>query len=61
MTGLPPNHSEDLRKYPADLAKAQEQDKALTAQIEQAVSAAEEGKFASDQQVAEMRVRRWKQ
>ena len=31
----------------------------LTAQIEQTVKEADEGKFASDEQVAAMRARRW--
>lgn len=61
MTGLLPNPPQDLPHSPTQLAKPQEQDSALTAQIEQAVSAAEEGKFASDQHVAAMRARRRKQ
>lgn len=36
-----------------------EHEKTLTAQIEQAVREADQGKFASDDQVAAMRARRW--
>lgn len=60
MTEPSPKHPEDLPKALADLAMAQEHDRALTAQIEQAVSEADQGKFASDQYVAEMRARRWR-
>ncbi len=75
MTGLLLNLPEDLSNSLADLAKAHgqsasylvmdvlrdyiEHEKTLTAQIEQAVIEADEGKFASDQQVAAMRARRW--
>jgi hypothetical protein len=61
MTEPSPNHPQDLPKFLADLAMAQEHDRALTAQIEQAVGEADQGKFASDQHVAEMRARRWKE
>lgn len=36
-----------------------EHEKALTAQIEQAVEEADQGKFATDDQVSAMRARRW--
>jgi len=36
-----------------------EHERALTAQIERAVEEADEGKFATDDQVAAMRARRW--
>ena len=38
-----------------------EHEKALTASIERAVEEADAGKFASDEQVAAMRARRWNQ
>lgn len=38
-----------------------EHEKALTTQIELAVKEADQGKFASDDQVAAMRARRWNQ
>ena len=59
MTGPSPNHPQDLPHSPTHLARPQEQDSALTAEIEQAVRAADAGKFATDQHVAEMRARRW--
>lgn len=36
-----------------------EHEKSLTAQIKQAVEEAEEGRFASDEEVAALRARRW--
>ncbi|WP_407316005.1 CopG family transcriptional regulator [Pseudomonas sp. nanlin1] len=74
MTGISLNLPEDLSNSLADLARTHgqsasflamdvlrdyiEHEKTLTAQIEQAVKEADEGKFASDAQVAEMRARR---
>ncbi|MHC8408008.1 CopG family ribbon-helix-helix protein [Pseudomonas sp. TMB3-21] len=75
MTGISLNLPEDLSNSLADLAKTNgqsasylamdilrdyiEHEKALTAQIEQAVMEADRGNFASDDQVAAMRARRW--
>ncbi|WP_194787527.1 CopG family ribbon-helix-helix protein [Pseudomonas sp. UFMG81] len=75
MTGLSLELPEDLSDSLADLAKANgqsasylamdvlrdyiEHEKTLTLQIEQAVAQADQGKFASDEQVAAMRARRW--
>lgn len=75
MTGLSLNLPEDLFDSLADLARANgqsasypamdvlrdyiEHERSLTAQIEQAVEEADDGKFASDAQVAAMRARRW--
>jgi len=75
MTGISLDLPEDLSNSLADLAKANgqsvrylavdvlrdyiEHEKTLTAQIELAVKEADEGKFATDQQVAAMRARRW--
>ena len=75
MTGISLNLPEDLSNSLADLAKTNgqsasylamdilrdyiEHEKALTAQIEQAVIEADRGNFASDDQVAAMRARRW--
>jgi len=75
MTGLSISLPEDLSNSLADLARTNgqsasylamdvlrdyiEHEKMLTAQIEQAVREADEGKFASDEQVAAMRARRW--
>ena len=36
-----------------------EDEKTLSTQIERAVKEADEGKFASDEQIAAMRARRW--
>jgi len=75
MTGISLNLPEDLSNSLADLAKTNgqsasylamdvlrdyiEHEKTLTAQIEQAVKQADEGRFASEAQVAAMRARRW--
>lgn len=75
MTGISLNLPEDLSNSLADLARTNgqsasylamdvlrdyiEHEKMLTAQIEQAVREADEGQFASDEQVASMRARRW--
>ncbi|MBX8531975.1 CopG family transcriptional regulator [Pseudomonas cichorii] len=75
MAGISLNLPEDLSNCLTDLAKANgqsasylamdvlrdyiEHEKTLIAQIEQAVREADEGKFASDEQVAAMRARRW--
>ncbi|MBD9442153.1 MULTISPECIES: CopG family ribbon-helix-helix protein [Pseudomonas] len=75
MTGISLNLPEDLSNSLSDLAKTNgqtvsylamdvlrdyiEHERALTAQIERAVEEADEGKFATDDQVAAMRARRW--
>ncbi len=75
MTGISLNLPEDLSNSLADLAKTNgqtvsylvidvlrdyiEYEKTLTAQIELAVEEADQGKFATDAQVAAMRARRW--
>ncbi|WP_407729676.1 CopG family ribbon-helix-helix protein [Pseudomonas helleri] len=75
MTGISLNLPEDLSNSLADLAKTSgqtasylavdvlrdyiEHEKALTSQIEQAVEEADQGKFATDEQVAATRARRW--
>lgn len=75
MTGISLNLPEDLSSSLTDLAKTSgqsasylamdvlrdyiEHEKTLTAQIEQAVKEADEGKFASEEQVSAMRARRW--
>jgi len=75
MSGIFLSLPEDLSNSLADLAKANgqsvnylamdvlrdyiEHEKALTTQIELAVKDADAGKFASDEQVAAMRARRW--
>jgi len=75
MTGISLNLPEDLSNSLADLAKTNgqtvsylvidvlrdyiEYKKTLTAQIELAVEEADQGKFATDAQVAAMRARRW--
>lgn len=75
MTGISLDLPEDLSNSLTDLAKSNglsvsylaedvlrdyiEHEKTLTAQIEQAVKEADQGKFASDEQVAAMRARRW--
>jgi len=75
MTGISLNLPEDLSNSLADLAKTTgqsaiylamdvvrdyiEYEKTLNAQIELAVKEADEGKFATDGQVAAMRARRW--
>lgn len=75
MARIPLNLPEDISNSLADLAKASgqsviylvmdvlrdyiEHEKTLTAQIEMAVKEADEGKFATDDQVAAMRARRW--
>lgn len=75
MTGISLNLPEDISASLADLAKTNglstsylaidvlrdyiEHEKTLTAQIQQAVKEADEGKFASDEQVSAMRARRW--
>ncbi|MBT2342260.1 MULTISPECIES: CopG family ribbon-helix-helix protein [Pseudomonas] len=75
MTGISLNLPEDLSNSLSDLAKTNgqtvsylamdvlrdyiEHEKALIAQIELAVKEADQGKFASDDQVAAMRSRRW--
>jgi predicted transcriptional regulator len=75
MTGISLNLPEDLSKSLADLANTNgqtpsylamdvlrdyiEHERTLTAQIELAVKEADQGKFATDEQVAAMRARRW--
>lgn len=75
MTRITPNLPEDLPTSLADLTKTNgqtasqltrnvlhdyiEHEKKLTAQIELAVKDADEGKFATDDQVAAVRARRW--
>jgi predicted transcriptional regulator len=75
MTEISLNLPEDLSNYLANLARMNgqsvshltmdvlrdyiEHERALTAQIELAVEEADQGKFASDDQVAAMRARRW--
>lgn len=74
MAGISLNLPEDLSNSLTDLAKTNGQtasylamdvlrdiahEKTLTAQIEQAVKEADEGKFATVDQVAAMRARRW--
>jgi predicted transcriptional regulator len=75
MTGISLNLPEDLSNSLADLAKTNgqsasylamdvlrdyiEHEKTLIAQIELAVKEADQGKFASQEQVAAMRARRW--
>ncbi|MDQ0739279.1 CopG family ribbon-helix-helix protein [Pseudomonas sp. W4I3] len=75
MIGISLNLPEDLSNSLADLAKTTgqtanalamgvlrdyiEHEKKLTAQIELAVKDTDEGKFATDDQVAAMRARRW--
>jgi predicted transcriptional regulator len=75
MTGISLNLPEDVSDSLADLAKTNglsasylaldvlrdyiNHEKTLTAQIELAVKEADEGKFASDEQVTAMRARRW--
>lgn len=75
MTGISLDLPEDLSDSLADLARTNgqsasylvmdvlrdyiEHEKALTAQIEHAVKEADEGKFASEEQVMAMRARRW--
>ncbi|WP_409279222.1 CopG family ribbon-helix-helix protein [Pseudomonas defluvii] len=77
MTGISLTLPEDLSNSLLDLAKTNgqnatylamdvlrdyiEHEKALTVQIELAVQEADEGKFATDEQVAAMRARRWHQ
>ncbi|MFK3772609.1 CopG family ribbon-helix-helix protein [Pseudomonas sp. NPDC089406] len=75
MAGISLKLPEDLSNSLADLAKSNgqsasylavdvlrdyiEHEKSLTVQIEQALKEADEGKLASDEQVAAMRARRW--
>ena len=75
MTGISLILPEDLSNSLTDLAKTNGQsasdlamdvlrdyiahERALTAQIELAVKEADEGKFATEDQVAAMRARRW--
>ncbi|WP_422403054.1 CopG family ribbon-helix-helix protein [Pseudomonas sp. GZD-209] len=75
MTRTTLNLPEDLFDALAELAKANgvnasclamhvlgdyiEQEKSLTAQIEQAVEEAEDGGFATDEEVVALRARRW--
>ena len=75
MTGISLNLPEDLSKSLTDLAKIDgqsatylamdvlrdyiEHEKTLIAQVELAVKDADEGKFATDDQVAAMRARSW--
>ena len=75
MTGISLTLPEDLSNSLTDLAKTSgqsasylamdvlrdyiEHEKTLTTQIELAVEEANQGKFASDDQVAAMRARRW--
>lgn len=75
MTGISLNLPEGLSSSLADLARMNgqsvsylamdvlrddiEHEKTLTAQIKLAVEEADQGKFASDDQVAAMRARRW--
>ena len=75
MTGISLNLPDDLSNSLVDLAEANgqtasylamnvlrdyiEHEKTLTAQIELAIMEADQGKFATDDQVAAMRARRW--
>ncbi|MDR0280667.1 MAG: hypothetical protein LBJ37_22580 [Paucimonas sp.] len=75
MSGISLDLPEDLSNSLADLAKASgqsvsylaedvlrdyiEHERSLTAQIELAVQEADQGRFATDAQVAAMRARRW--
>jgi predicted transcriptional regulator len=75
MTGISLDLPEDLSNSLSDLAKTNgqivsclamdvlrdyiEHERALIAQIELAVEEADQGKFATDDQVAAMRARRW--
>ncbi|MGI4841210.1 MAG: hypothetical protein ACRYF9_26800 [Janthinobacterium lividum] len=75
MTGISLNRPEDLSNSLAGHARTNgqsavylamnvlrddiEHEKTLTSQIEQAVKEADEGRSASEEQVAEMRARRW--
>ncbi|VVO44133.1 CopG family ribbon-helix-helix protein [Pseudomonas fluorescens] len=75
MTGISLHLPEDLSNALANLAKTNDQsvsdlvmdvlrdyiehERTLTAQIELAVKEANQGKFATDDQVAAMRARRW--
>ncbi|NAS97822.1 hypothetical protein CU664_23800 [Pseudomonas syringae pv. actinidifoliorum] len=75
MTGISLNLPEALSNSLSDLARTNgqtvsylamdvlrnyiEHERALTAQIERAVEEADQGKFATDDQVALMRARRW--
>ncbi|NAT15264.1 hypothetical protein [Pseudomonas syringae] len=75
MTGISLNLPEALSNSLSDLARTNGQtvsylamdvlrdyikhERALTAQIERAVEEADQGKFATDDQVALMRARRW--
>ena len=75
MTGISLNLAEDLHNSLADLTKTNgqtatylamdvlrdyiEHEKTLTAQIGLAVKEADQGKFATEDQVAAMRARRW--
>ena len=75
MTGISLDLPEDLSNSLVELAKTNgqtarylamddlrdyiEQERTLTAQIELAVKEADEGNFASEDQVAAMRARRW--
>lgn len=75
MTGIFLNLPEDLSNSLSDLAKTNDQtasylamdvlpdyiehEKTLTAQIERAVKEADQGIFATDDQVAAMRAMRW--
>ncbi len=75
MTGISLNLPEDLSNPLSGLAKTNgqtvsylamdvlrdyiEHERALTAQIELAVEEADQGTFATDDQVAAMRTRRW--
>ncbi|NUT82438.1 CopG family ribbon-helix-helix protein [Pseudomonas brassicacearum] len=77
MSGISLNLPEDLSNSLADLAKTNgqsasylamdvlrdyiEREKAMTTKIELAVKEADQGKFASDDQVAAMRARRGNQ
>ncbi|MCU1760404.1 CopG family transcriptional regulator [Pseudomonas sp. 14P_8.1_Bac3] len=77
MTGISLNLPEDLSNSLTDLSNTNgqtvrylamdvlrdyiEHERALTAQIELAVQEADEGKFATNDQVASMRARRWSQ
>ncbi len=77
MTGISLNLPDDLSNSLVDLAKANgqtasylamnvlrdyiEHEKTLTAQIELAIMEADQGKFATDDQVAAKRARRWSQ
>ncbi|MCP1515231.1 CopG family ribbon-helix-helix protein [Pseudomonas rhodesiae] len=77
MTGISLNLPDDLSNSLVDLAEANgqtasylamnvlrdyiEHEKTLTAQIELAIMEADQGKFATDDQVAAMRARHWSQ